>query len=541
MLGLDDVRDDVAITKATDIQQQFEGQNLTASDTVAMLDWMVQKVYHSTPNTRSSPYACDFNGLTTLTSCHSDEVGASGKNVPPTKTDPTTPIRAATMAGVFVPPPAWLLPPGKDSLSLSEATALYTKKDFLEMADLGLNTVQIPVPVTLSTNMEMTSALQEALEAIQEAGLQVILQLTAEIGATDTSVTEGAIAAAGWAASQGNVVMGVTLPKTKSRSVTESMIASIREKHLSLPLLIPVYEGDLTTWNLASLDDNVYAALEWSHSATVGDIASSNSEDDRSKLFYHESLACIKRSPLEFASCYRNLPVLVSSGFDLSIDNCVRQNEPDFPNYGQCDRFNETVASPWWAAHRESFAARQVYSFERGMGWSFATWKLLSSESDVESTGELSSPAQLLSLQDVAAAGLFPSLNDDSSNGQACLNPPENDFILGDDRLSPTQGPPPDCGDGRWNYTTSQCDFWVPPPTPSCPSCPCNESNVLGNETDIFVPILTSNPAVPTNALVHAALGGAVAALVLVAVVFQSCRCLGDYKRKNEGYSTLPN
>lgn len=535
----------MTITQANDIQKQFQGQNLTATDTVAMLDWLVQKVYHSTANAGSSPYACDYNGLTTLTSCSGND-DSNGRSLPSTKTDPSTPIRAVTMAGVFVPPPAWMLPPGKDSISLSEALSVYTSKDFSDMANLGLNTVQIPVPTNLSSNMEMASAMHDVLKMIKNAGLQVIFQLTADSDATDDSLTEDVVSTSVWAGSKGEVVMGVTLPKTKSRSLTESMIVTILDKSPSLALFVPVYEGDLTTWNIGGLGDNVYAALEWSHSATVGDVASSTSVDDRSKLFYHESMACIQRAPLEFASCYRDLPVLVSSGFDLSIDDCIRQNEPNFADFGQCKRFNETVSSPWWAAHRQSFAARQIYAFERGMGWSFATWKLLGSEGDAEVSGELATPAQLLSLQDVVAAGLFPTLNDDSSLGEACLNPPENDFVLGDDTLAPTPGPPPDCGNGWWNYTTSKCDYWIPPPKPTCPVCACNETGILGNgtisgdmtEIDVLVPIPTSSPDVPTKLLMHAALGGAVVALVLVAIVFQFCRCLG---RKREGYSSLPN
>ena len=133
----------------------------------------------------------------------------------------------------------------------------------------------------------------------------------------------------------------------------------------------------------------------------------------------------------------------MSSGFDLSIDNCVLQNTTGFQDYGQCDRFNETIYSDWWERHRQSFAARQLFALERGLGWSFATWKLYKNDN----VGVLDSPAKLLSLQDAIAAGIFPNLNSSPIPASgACLNPPDQDFVLGDDTLAPTMGPPPDCG-----------------------------------------------------------------------------------------------
>ena len=77
---------------------------------------------------------------------------------------------------------------------------------------------------------------------------------------------------------------------------------------------------------------------------------------------------------------------MVAKGFDLSIDDCINKDididdrddttsssnsrkKPLFVDYGQCDRFHETFASPWWKRHRQSFAARQLFSHEQGMGW----------------------------------------------------------------------------------------------------------------------------------------------------------------------------
>jgi hypothetical protein len=159
------------------------------------------------------------------------------------------------------------------------------------------------------------------------------------------------------------------------------------------------------------------------------------------------------RSLLEYTDCFQDTPVFLSSGFDLSIDDCINQGTPSFKDYGQCDRFNETLESGWWMRHRTSYAARQLFAAERGLGWSFATWKLY----DDDSVGVIDTPAKLLSLQDVAEAGLFPNLDKDIPAQSACLNPPENDFMMGDKTLAPTVGPPPDCGNGWWNYTTEKC------------------------------------------------------------------------------------
>jgi hypothetical protein len=105
------------------------------------------------------------------------------------------------------------------------------------------------------------------------------------------------------------------------------------------------------------------------------------------------------------------------------------------------------------------------------MGWSFATWKLYNNKN----VGTLDEPAKLMALQDVVAAGLFPDLSKKVPAKDACLNPPKTDFILGDDTLAPSMGPPPDCGNGWWNPSTEQCDYWIPPtpaPTEACPTCP---------------------------------------------------------------------
>lgn len=156
------------------------------------------------------------------------------------------------------------------------------------------------------------------------------------------------------------------------------------------------------------------------------------------------------------------MPVYVTSGFDLAIDDCISQDSDDFHDYGQCDRFDETIASGWWERHRSSLASRQLFTYSKGLGWSFSAWKLYGDDND----GSIDTPAKLLCLKDVAEAGLFPELSitsNSSALGAACLNGPQPDFILGDETYAPTPGPH-DCGNGWWNDTTLQCDYWVPPP-----------------------------------------------------------------------------
>ena len=248
---------------------------------------------------------------------------------------------------------------------------------------------------------------------------------------------------------------------------------------------------------------------------------------------------------------------MVSSGFDLAVDDChLRGISSKFHDYGQCDRFNETVDSPWWKDHRYSFAARQLYAYEKGMGWSFAAWKLW--DSDPDAIGILDTPAKLLALQEVVAAGIMPSLfgldepityplsKNSSPVGLACLNPPANDFILGDATLAPTPAPPPDCGNGWWNFETEKCDYWIPPtpaPTPPCPAC--------SNETVICPPVgdftvVTASPENITLPDVQTKGTGAVAiesflagAVLSLIVCFIVSRVLGIGNKRRE-YEEVP-
>jgi hypothetical protein len=507
------------IEDANSIKNQYVAGNTTAAGTVDMLDYLVQNVYHSTPDPEHTPYACEFNGLAALT---------CDEEARPSPLQSGEPIRAVGLAGLLVPAP-WAT--GGKELSLEEAASFYTQEDFDDMKDLGLNAVQISVPTVAfeqgnDYGLLVKHTLQDVLSMVGTSGLKAVLVLVSTADEPDD-----VLAAAKFATDHKKSVLGLTLPKGTTTS-TGDMITAIRIVSPTLTVFIPVGGGDIGT--VEAQDEHVYAALELPHGDSVADIASSESREDRSKMFYHEATSCIVRSPLEYLTCVRDVPTYVAAGFDLSIDNCVDRHSPKFKDFGQCDRFDETMDSGWWETHRQSFAARQVFAYERGLGWTFATWKLFGETS----FGDIDKPVKLLSLKDVAAAGLFPDLTDSMPAKLACLNPPTNDFILGDDTLSPTPVPPPDCGQGWWNASTTKCDYWIPPPptlqptpapTEGCPVCEdCAPRGIS--------PAIVKGPE--TKQLVEAGLAGAFVAGVLVVLAMKYC--FGG-RRSTEGYTTIPN
>lgn len=448
----------VPLADANAIKTQFQGGNLTASETIELLDVFVKSVYFSTPNKATDPFACELGGLARL-------------QCDPVNTLPT--IRSVTLAGLFTEA---LWATGGAPLTLKQARHFYTAKDFREMRDYGLNTVQIPVPVMAfdddDDDKQLLEVLSDILELAEDAHLQAILVL-------EGADNDDAVAAAAHFCADRNNVFALTLP-------SEQSLRAARAAEELLKLFVPINLNTIKDMNFP--DANVFGALNMEHTSTVADIASSTSVDDRMKLFYHEALACIGRSPLEYATCFQRVPVFVSGGFDLSVDNCAMQNSPSFVDYGQCDRLEETIHSDWWHRHRKSFFARQLFSYEHGLGWSFAAWKLYSE--DDGNVGVLDSWAKLLSFKDVAAADLVTSLITDQDQ-RACLNPPVADFTLGDATLAPTPGPPPDCGNGWWNASINDCSYWIPPaPTPvptrapftASPTVPCPECAICSGD-----------------------------------------------------------
>jgi hypothetical protein len=483
------LNDNVTMADSNDIKNQFAAQNTTATETVELLDLLVKAVYQSSANQKSDPYACDAGGLA--------ELQCGNEN------DAKEPIRAVTLNGLFIP----FLGANK---TLEEAQTFYTPQDFADMKAMGLNTVQIPVPLDSFEHSKVAAAVKTVMDMAKD--LDVIITLMHG----NDDVTTAVIAAATFCAS--HKVKALTLPE-------KSMVPAARGVAPDLTLFVVIDTGDFIDLEFGD-DPNVFGSLNMDHSSSVSDVASSDSLNDRLKLFYHENVACVSRSSLEYAKCIRKVPVFISGGFDLSIDDCVKKHidAKQFRDYGQCDRFNETVGSGWWNAHRASFAARQVFAYERGMGWSYTTWKV--DNNDYAKHELLDEPVKLLSLKNVHAAGLFPTIKGSTTAVRACLNPPEVDFVLGDATLAPSEAPPPDCGNGWWNVDTKQCDYWVPPvpapttmaPTRSCPTCE----------------VCPPSPSFYTVDMVSGAIG-CVVGLIVGAILMKV------YGKRDQGYSTIPN
>jgi len=445
------------VPDSANLTQTLAAGNLAGGAAVAIVDRYVRAVYASSaPGAAADPFACDANGLATLTGC------AAGGSAPASLLPDGGPVRAATLAGALVPAP-WAT--GGRALSPEGALAFYPEEDFAAMAALGANAVQLPVPsATFAEDWEEPENVAKTLIGrAAEAGLHAILVLADDEEEAADDVMEGRVfAAAKFAAATPNVV-ALQLPAPRA-----ALLGAARAAAETLAVLVPTTRGELRELSFPP-DSRVFAALDAGATTSVADVASSSSADDRMKMFYHESIACIDRSPIEWSACYRDTPVYVTSGFDLAVDDCIHKDEKAFKDYGQCDpeRFEETVDSGWWARHRRSLAARQLFAYSKGLGWTYSAWKV-----DGGEEGALDDPARLLSLRDVAAAGLLPPLDGTNATalGAACLNGPVADFVLGDDTLAPTPGPPPDCGNGWWNATTEQCDYWVPPPEPPKPT-----------------------------------------------------------------------
>jgi hypothetical protein len=511
----------IPIPDANAIPRQYAAQNMTAADTVDMLDYYVQAVYKSSPDNSKTPFGCEINGLASLTCGTRRTPLATGE-----------PIRAVGLEGLFTSAP-WAT--GGKELTLSHAEKFYTAQDFEDMKDLGLNTVQISVPTALFRvgGEGHKALLTQILRYVKNAELQAILVLVSTGDEPDAL-----LAAASFCVDHPFSVLGLVLPE-HTVSLFSDMITSVRVVAPKLALFIPSDGNDSTT--VTAQDKHVYGALKMGHVSTIADIASSSSEEDRNKLFYHEAISCMARSPLEYLQCYRNVPSYVMNGFDLSIDDCTLKGTSLFKDYGQCDRFEETIDSKWWDRHRASYAARQVFAYERGMGWSFATWKLYDDDSVSLSSSSSSSSAGLIT-KNVVAAGLFPSLNTGVVNVAqlACLNPPENDVGMGDATLSPTPVPPPNCGYGWWNATTSKCDYWIPPPDPTpspttgCPICETCSSPSSSSSVSATAALSTFPSAEFTP--IQAGGIGAVVAVIVTTILFKTV-----FKPRRGDYQSIPN
>lgn len=486
----------------------FADGNITASQAVEVVDQYVSTVYKTSADGASlNPFGCDLSGLATLTNC------TSSTGTPSSLRKDKDIVKAVTLSGAFIP--SWAT--GGERLTMEQVQEFYTEKDFKEMVKLGVNTIQIPVPCDAfyTPGGDMAVTIAKLVNDAANVGLSAIIVLVkpedmTDVGATEV-VDEHLKAAASFAKSMPSV-LALQLP-----SPLPSLLSSVRSESSKLPVLIPVNKGDLTNIGFPP-DKHIFAALDTGATTAIGDIASSDSEGDRMKMFYHESITCIDRSPIEWLACYQDMPVYVTSGFDLAIDDCMNQNSEEWKDYGQCDRFDETVDSGWWKRHRQSLAGRQMFTYSKGLGWSYSGWKMYGD--DEESSGDIDRPEKLLCLRDVAAAGLMAPMEDTNELGTFCLNGPLGDFVMGDETYAPTAAPV-DCGYGWWNETIQNCSYWIPPqPTPAPtykPTMPCPSCKEIG-----------------TTELSLSAAAGAAIALVLNWAVKKYVM------RGNNGYETLP-
>ncbi len=499
------------ITDSNSIEKQYKGKNITAGEAVDLVDLFVQSVFYSSRDGNpTDPMACAVNGLTKL-ECKANKILSK------------TPIRAVTLVGALVPAP-WAT--GGKALTLEEAKTYYTADDFSDMKKLGLNAVQIPVPLSIFDKASDGTAKIEFLGTLMnqasDADLGAIVVLENDVD--DEEEASAVQAAAAFVKSHTNLV-SLVVP-------SQNMVAAARLESTTIPLMIPTNQPGLPF--LQTADPNIMAAIDQGHTTSVADIASSESMDDRNKLYYHEMMACLGRSPIEYALCYRGLPAYVVNGFNLAIDNCIDKDSVDFVDYGQCGRFDETIDSGWWHAHRKSFAKRQLASFEAGAGWTFDAWKLY--KENPKKVDVIDKPAKLWTLKNVAAAGLMPNLHNTHPSQHGCLVPPANDVALGDDTLAPTAGPPPECKGGWWSEEKGKCDYWVPPPDPTpCPtSAPIPECDEGGYWSPDSQECEYCPKALTTGSQLRAGTVGAVIAIVLGAIVV---KLLG---RRRSGYTEVP-
>ena len=137
-----------------------------------------------------------------------------------------------------------------------------------------------------------------------------------------------------------------------------------------------------------------------------------------------------------FVACRKRAPFFVRS-WSLATDDC---DASDGGAYGECDHLDDRMASPWWARHSASFAARQRDAYERSgsLGWAFGAWKF------DEATEQSMHPAVLAqrSLRAASQAGWLPDLAAKPAL-PPCLRAPVADFALGDDTAAPSAAPPP--------------------------------------------------------------------------------------------------
>lgn len=265
--------------------QSYASGDVSASATIEVVDQYVSAVYASSfPGVDQNPFGCGVSGLATLVDCPNTKNNNSGGGTKKSIRPDGDIIRAVTLAGAFISQP-WITG-GKSTLSMEEVKEFYKSEDFVDMASLGVNTIQIPVPCdTFSVDGDVAKTVSHLLVKAANAGLSAIVVLEAH--ADENATVEHVKSAAIFASASSNVI-ALQLPTTTSSGVPP-LLDAVRSKAAKLPVLVPTDKGQLS--NLSFLPDNlVFAALDVDAKSSIADIASADSVSDRLKMFYREYL-----------------------------------------------------------------------------------------------------------------------------------------------------------------------------------------------------------------------------------------------------------
>ena len=273
-----------AIPDSANLTQSFAAGNITAAATVDIVNEYVATVYASSSGVDANPYACDVNGLATLKNCDK-----STTDTPTSLRSDGDIVKSVTLAGAFVPV-TWAT--GGKILTMEEVKDFYTSKDFRRMSTMGVNTVQIPVPCDAfyDKKSEVVDTLSHLLERADKAGLSAIIVLVMADDKEDEDITAEMIdkhisLAAKFASDTSNVI-ALQLP-----TPSPSLLSAVRSVSTTLSVLVPTNVGQINNLSFPP-DSNIFAALDVGATTGVANVASSDSESDRMKMFYRELLNC---------------------------------------------------------------------------------------------------------------------------------------------------------------------------------------------------------------------------------------------------------
>lgn len=271
-----------AIPDSANLTQSFAAGNITAAATVDIVNEYIATVYASSSGVDTNPYACDVNGLATLNNCDK-----STTDTPTSLRSDGDIVKSVTLAGAFVPV-TWAT--GGKILTMDEVKDFYTSKDFRQMVDLGVNTVQIPVPCDAfyDRKSKVVDTLSHLLERADKAGLSAIIVLVMADDKEDENITAEMIdkhisLAAKFASDTSNVI-ALQLP-----TPSPSLLSAVRSVSRTLSVLVPTNVGQINNLSFPP-DSNIFAALDVGATTGVANVASSDSESDRMKMFYRELL-----------------------------------------------------------------------------------------------------------------------------------------------------------------------------------------------------------------------------------------------------------